>query len=234
MVMVWIYAVILAFSAGLLTYVLGRVADRLTSFLGLAPLSHSILSYAAISALAFMMVAQAPAMMLTSALILWYAGMRHAKQPLSFPVQAGLIVLAVMLGLAALPSPNFGLPIQIPKAALMLAVFAVWLATMLLPTGAPTHGYFAAFGLSLTLFIVGAIALDLPTGIASDAIVMGGALLGAFFGLKASNAEQGLDGQWVFLYLTGFLAASAAYSGAWWLGLLGIAPVCVYALIRKV
>lgn len=231
--MVWIYAVILAFSAGLLTYVLSRVADRLTSFLGVAPLSHSILSYAAISTLAFLMIAQAPAMMLTSALILWYAGMRHARQPLSFPVQAGLIVLAVVLGIAALPSPNFGLPVQIPKAALMLAVVAMWLATMILPTGTPSRGYFTAFGLTLTIFIVGAIAFDLHTGIASDAIVIGGALLGAFFGLKANNAEQGLDGQWVFLYLLGFLAASAAYQGAWWLGLLGITPVCVYALIRK-
>ena len=59
--MVWVYAVILAFSAGLLTYVLSRTADRLTVFLGIVPLSHSILGYAAISALAFLMIAQAPA-----------------------------------------------------------------------------------------------------------------------------------------------------------------------------
>lgn len=231
--MVWLYALILAFSAGLLTYVLSRVADRLTSFLGLAALSHSILSYAALCALAFLMIAQAPAMMLTSALILWYAGIRHEKHPLTMPIQAGLLVLTVLLGVAALPSPDFGLPVQIPKAALMFAVYAVWLAIMTLPLGAPRAGFFAAFSLSLSIFVVGTIALDLHTGIASDAIVMGGTLLGAFFGLRAGNAEYGLDGKWVFLYLSGFLAASAAYQGAWWLGLLGIAPLAVYTLVRK-
>ena len=77
--MVWVYSIILAISAGLFTFVLSRVASRLAEFFGLNLPSQNVLSYAALSALGFLMVAQAPAMMLTSALVLWFAGTRNAK-----------------------------------------------------------------------------------------------------------------------------------------------------------
>lgn len=231
--MVWVYSIILAVSAGLFTFALGRVAGRLATLLGIALPAQNLLSYAALSALGFLTVAQAPPMMLTAAFLLWMAGTRHAKNPLSMLVQIGLIALAAMLGIASLSIPNFGLPPQIPKAAIMFAVYVVWCLSMVLPLGAPSKGLFASFGASLVIFIVGCIALQLPTALASDSIVIAGALLGAFFGLGLANSHSELAGQWVMLYLLGFLMACAVYSGAWWLGLLGMAPVYVYALARK-
>lgn len=231
--MVWIYSIILAFSAGVSGFVLARMADRLTVFLGVQPLAQNVLGYAALAALAFLMVAQAPAMVLTSALVLWFAGTRHQSRPLGPAVQAGLLVLACVFGLVALPSPDFQLPLQLPKIALMGAVYAVWLLVAVLPAGVPDRGFFAAYGVGLVVFIVGAVAFALPTSVASDALVLLGALLGAYFSLSIANSHHSLAGQWVFLYLLGYLAALSAYHGAWWLGLLGIAPVAVYTLVRK-
>jgi len=231
--MVWVYSIILAVSAGLFTFALGRVVGRLATLLGIPLPTQNLLSYAALSALAFLTVAQAPPMMLTSAFILWMAATRHIKNPLSMPVQIGLVMLAVMLGIASLSSPNFNLPTQIPKGAIMFAVYVVWCLSMALPLGAPSKGLLASIGASLAIFIVGCIALQLPTALASDSIVIAGALLGAFFSLNLSNSHAELASPWVVLYLLGFLMACAVYSGAWWLGVLGMAPVCVYALARK-
>ena len=231
--MAWVYAAILAFSAGLATYVFSRTTDRLTAFLGLAPLKHNVLSYAAIIALAFLMVAQAPAMVLCAAFLLWFAGARHVNHPFGFPVEMGLLILATLLGIAALSAPQFGLPPQIPKAVVMGGVYLVWLLTCALPLGAPGQGLFAAFAASLSIFIVGAIVLELPISIATDAILLGAALGGAYLALNLANSHAGPGGQWVFLYLFGFLMACSIYAGAWWLGLLGIAPIAVYTLVRK-
>jgi hypothetical protein len=231
--MTWIYAVILAISAGLCTLVLARSVARLAALLGLEVPSHDVMSYAAFSALAFLMVAQAPAMVLTSALVLWIAGVRDTKKPLSITVRAGLIVLATLLGIAALGTPNFQLPEQLPKAAIMFAIYVVWCAISTLPLGEPRHGLFASYAVALLIFVVGTVALQLPVSLAGDAIVMGGALAGAFVGLTAANAHQTLVGQWVFLYLLGFFAATAAYEGVWWLGLLGILPLALYTLVRQ-
>jgi hypothetical protein len=231
--MIWVYSAILAFSAGLCTYVFSRVAHRLSSFLGIAQPTQNVLDYAALAALGFLMIGQSPAMMLTSALILWLAGTRNSTAPLSLYVRAGLVMLSVILGLASLHSANFDVPPQIPKAAVMFAIYLVWVLLSFLPLGAPSRGLFLSYGAGLLVIILGVVAVGLPKAIAADAMVLVGVMAAAAVSLTLSNTHATLAGQWVFLFLLGFLMASCVYAGAWWLGLLGIAPICLYALVRK-
>ncbi|MBN8544106.1 MAG: hypothetical protein J0M34_07570 [Alphaproteobacteria bacterium] len=231
--MVWVYAVILALSAGLITWVLSRTADRLAAFLGLPLRAFNILSYAALSALAFLTVALIPAAVAICALLLWFAGTRHVAVPISFPLRATMSALLVVIAMSGLPAPQFALPVAIPNLAVMMFIYLVWVGVSLVPLGEPSHGVLAAYGVSLALFVVGALALGLPHAIATDSLVMIGALGGAFFSIRAHHAHDVWAGNAVLLFLLGFFAAHSAYAGAWWLGILGVSPVVIYALVRR-
>ncbi|MFZ4125170.1 MAG: hypothetical protein ACOYJ2_03755 [Rickettsiales bacterium] len=231
--MIWLYAVILAVSAGLITWVLSRTAERIAAFFGLPLRAFTMMSYVALSAIAFLMVALIPTAIAVGALFLWFVGTRDAAQSISFFQRAVMIILLVVIAMSDLPAPRFALPEAIPNLAVMLMVLCVWSGVTLMPIGAPTRGVFAAFFVSLALFFAGPIVLDLPYAIATDALVISGALLGGYLSMRTSYTQDGWAGNAAILFLVGFLIAHCAYAGAWWLGLLAIAPLCLYALIRK-
>lgn len=232
--MVWVYAVILTLSAGFTSWALSHTADRLVAFLGLPSHIFNIISYVALSAIAFLMVASIPDAIAMCALLLWFIGTRHVTAPISFSIRATMGAILVVIAMSDLPAPQFALPEAMPDLAVMLFVCFLWVGVTLIPVGSPDRGVFTAYAASLGLFILGTLLMKLPNAIATDALVIAGALAGAFFSRRTYPMHDIWAGNAVLLFLLGFLAAQCAYAGLWWLGVLGIMPIMIYWLVRRV
>lgn len=122
------YAILVAASAGFVSWGLLRLIGRLGQFIGSYALRYVADAIPAVVAIAFLMVVEAPAPVLTSAFMLFLAGIVQTQRPLPARWKLTLLLVTVVLGVSAIAERSGAWPPMLP-ALLWVAVGAVaWLA----------------------------------------------------------------------------------------------------------